>query len=105
MNLNPKSVAAILLREHDNVEQAIAYAGRMAQYCADNQSTMSVQYQDASQELKAWKMATYTNRTIDAFLASHHKKGGDHFTADMLRAWAADAGFPMDEGNTPTIEE
>jgi hypothetical protein len=55
MNLNPKSVAAILLREHDNVDQAIAYAERMAQYCADNRSTMAFEYQDAAQELKACK--------------------------------------------------
>jgi hypothetical protein len=57
-------------------------------------------------------MTTYTNRTINAtglaeihaFLASHHKKGGDHFTADMLRAWAADAEFQMSEGNDADIE-
>ena len=41
---------------------------------------------------------------IHAFLAASHKYGGDHFTADMLRAWAADAEFQMDEGNSPTIE-
>lgn len=53
-----------------------------------------------------------TTRTINAtgiqeiasFLATHHKLGGDHFTADMLRAWAADAEFQLDEGNSPTIE-
>ena len=28
---------------------------------------------------------------IQEFLADNHKLGGDHFTADMLRAWAADA--------------
>lgn len=57
-------------------------------------------------------MTTYTNRTINAaglaeiaaFLVAHHKKGGDHFTADMLSAWAADAERHLSEGNTPTIE-
>ncbi len=57
-------------------------------------------------------MAIYTNRTINAqglkeiqaFLAAHHKKGGDHFTADMLRAWAADAEFQLSEGNGADIE-
>lgn len=41
---------------------------------------------------------------IHAFLAANHKYGGDHFTADMLRAWAEDAEFQMSEGNSPTIE-
>lgn len=41
---------------------------------------------------------------ISAFLAEHHKKGGEHFTADMLRAWAADAEFQLAEGNSASIE-
>ena len=41
---------------------------------------------------------------IQAFLADNHKLGGDHFTADMLSAWAADAERHLSEGNTPTIE-
>lgn len=41
---------------------------------------------------------------IKEFLADSHKLGGDHFTADMLRAWAADAEFQLREGNTPSIE-
>lgn len=41
---------------------------------------------------------------IAAFLAEHHKLGGDHFTPNMLRAWAADAEFQLGEGNSPTIE-
>lgn len=57
-------------------------------------------------------MATYTNRTINAqglaeiraFLAAHHKKGADHFTPEMLRAWAADAEFQLSEGNSADIE-
>ena len=41
---------------------------------------------------------------IKEFLADNHKLGGDHFTSDMLRAWAADAEFQLREGNTPSIE-
>ena len=41
---------------------------------------------------------------IKEFLADSHKLGGDHFTSDMLRAWAADAEFQLREGNTPSIE-
>lgn len=41
---------------------------------------------------------------IHAFLAENHKKGGDHFDHDMLRAWAADAEFQLGEGNPATIE-
>ena len=41
---------------------------------------------------------------IKEFLAANHKEGGDHFTRDMLRAWAADAEFQLAEGNQATIE-
>lgn len=41
---------------------------------------------------------------IHAFLADHHKLGGDHFNRAMLRAWAADAEFQLGEGNTASIE-
>ncbi len=41
---------------------------------------------------------------IAAFLAANHKLGGDHFTPDMLRAWAADAEFSLAEGNGAVIE-
>lgn len=41
---------------------------------------------------------------IKEFLAGNHKKGGDHFTRDMLQAWAADAEFQLGEGNPATIE-
>ena len=61
--------------------------------------------------IKEQKMR-YTNYSINAaglaeihaFLAAHHKKGGDHFDRDMLRAWAADAERKLSEGNSPTIE-
>lgn len=54
-NLCSKSLAGILLREHDNIEQAIKYADRMAQRCADSRNLMAMEYQDASKELRAWK--------------------------------------------------
>jgi hypothetical protein len=41
---------------------------------------------------------------IQGFLGAHHKKGGDHFDEDMLRAWAADAEFCLSEGNPAIIE-
>jgi len=41
---------------------------------------------------------------IKGFLADNHKKGGDHFTPDMLHAWAADAEFQLGEGNSASIE-
>lgn len=41
---------------------------------------------------------------IHAFLAAHHKLGGEHFTPAMLRAWAADAEFQLAEGNPACIE-
>lgn len=43
-------------------------------------------------------------REIAAFLAETHKLGGDHFTDDMLRAWAADAEAQLAEGNGASIE-
>lgn len=53
--LDPASTAGILLREHDNVEQAIAYAERMAQRYADSRNMMALDYQNAAKELKEWK--------------------------------------------------
>ena len=53
--LDAKSIAGILLREHDNVEQAIRCAERMAQRYANSRSLMAIEYQDAAKELKAWK--------------------------------------------------
>ena len=41
---------------------------------------------------------------IKKFLAAHHKKGGDHFTREMLQSWAADAEFSLTEGNGASIE-
>lgn len=41
---------------------------------------------------------------IKEFLAANHKKGGDHFSREMLQAWAADAEFQLGEGNPASIE-
>lgn len=41
---------------------------------------------------------------IHSFLAEKHKLGGDHFSRDMLRAWAQDAEFQIGEGNPASIE-
>ena len=43
-------------------------------------------------------------KEIAAFLADNHNLGGEHFTPDMLRAWAADADFSLAEGNGAAIE-
>ena len=57
--LDTKSVAGILLREFDNVEQAIRYAERMAQRYADSRSLLALEYQAAAEELKAWKQSKH----------------------------------------------
>ena len=43
-------------------------------------------------------------KQIQQFLAEYHKKGGDHFNDEMLRAWAANAEFQLCEGNPASIE-
>ena len=53
--LEARCLAGILLREHDNLEQAIKYAERVAQRFADSRSLMAMEYQDAAKELRAWK--------------------------------------------------
>ena len=52
--LDAKTLAGILLREHDNVYQAINYASRMSQRYADSRNMMAMEYQTALEELKAW---------------------------------------------------
>lgn len=59
MALETKSLAGILLREHDNIDQAIKYAERMAQRCADSRSLMAIEYQDAAKDLKVWKQSKH----------------------------------------------
>ena len=41
---------------------------------------------------------------IKKFLSENHKLGGNHFTTEMLNAWAADAEFQTREGNPASIE-
>jgi len=43
-------------------------------------------------------------KEIKQFLSNNHKLGGAHFTQEMLYAWAANAEFQLEQGNTPTIE-
>lgn len=43
-------------------------------------------------------------KEIAEFLGNKHKLGGDHFTDDMIRAWAQDAEFQLGEGNQASIE-
>ena len=57
-------------------------------------------------------MTTFTQYSVNSegkkeilnFLAENHKKGGDHFTDEMLSAWAKDAEFQLSEGNPACIE-
>lgn len=53
--LDAKTISGILLREHDNIEQAIKYAERMSQRYADSRNMMAMEYQTALEELKTWK--------------------------------------------------
>ena len=53
--LDAKTIAGVLLREHDNIEQAIKYAERMSQRYADSRNMMAMEYQTALEELKTWK--------------------------------------------------
>jgi len=43
-------------------------------------------------------------KEIAQFLADNYKKGGAHFTPDMLAAWVQDAEFQLGEGNPASIE-
>ena len=55
--IDPKSTAGVLLREHDNLEQALAYARRKASTLAAIHSGMACDYfaaaNDLSKELDA----------------------------------------------------
>lgn len=57
--LEEKSLAGILLREHDNVEQAVRYAERKAQLLGAMGNAMACEYQDAAKELRAWKQSKH----------------------------------------------
>lgn len=41
---------------------------------------------------------------IRILLSRHHRLGGNHFTDDMILAWAKDVEFQLDEGNSPCFE-
>lgn len=43
-------------------------------------------------------------KEIRNFLALNHRLGGEHFTDEMIRAWARDAEFQIAEGNPAAIE-
>jgi len=54
-------------------------------------------------------MKTYTiNETglneIKTFLTNNHRLGGNHFSNDMIHAWAEEAEFQLNEGNDASIE-
>lgn len=59
---------------------------------------------DKEDEMKTYSINPTGLAEIHAFLAGCHKYGGEHFTSDMLRAWAAEAEFQLAEGNPPTVE-
>lgn len=41
---------------------------------------------------------------IATFLAENHTRGANYFTKDMLRAWADEADYKLQDGEAPTIE-
>ena len=49
------TTAAILLREHDNIEQAIHYAERKAQYLAAMGNAVGCDYALAVEQLRSYK--------------------------------------------------
>lgn len=49
--IDPKSTAGILLREHDSPKQALKYAKRMAKECTN--SVMAQEYAEAARQIKA----------------------------------------------------
>lgn len=49
--------AGIILREHDNVDQALRYAERMARWCAGSHPLAASEYSDAAEELRRYKLA------------------------------------------------
>lgn len=51
--ITPKSTAGILLREHDNVEQALRYAERKAQSLGAMNNAMALDYAEAAKQLRA----------------------------------------------------
>lgn len=50
--IDPKSIAGILLREHDNVEQALAYAERKAAALLAMHNAFGLDYAQAAEDLR-----------------------------------------------------
>jgi hypothetical protein len=50
--IDPKSTAGILLREHDNVAQALAYAERKAAFLLAMHNAIGLDYAKAAEELR-----------------------------------------------------
>lgn len=55
-------------------------------------------------KIKQYTVNSKGLKEIHRFLAENHKKGGDHFDEEMLRAWARSAEFQLSEGNSASIE-
>lgn len=51
--INPKSIAGVLLREHDNIEQAAGYAGRKARLLVEMGNGIGLDYAEAEWQLRA----------------------------------------------------
>lgn len=50
--INPKSTAGVLLREHDNVAQALAYAERKAKMLLAVHNPLGLDYAKAAEDLR-----------------------------------------------------
>lgn len=104
--LNPNALTAEDCRDLRSVLEDGAALAALAALSITDEDQEAVEAAHAALDERR---LTYTvNATglaeIKEFLADNHKLGGDHFTSDMLRAWAADAEFQLREGNTPSIE-
>lgn len=51
------TLAGIILREHDDIDQAIRFAERMARWCAGSHPQAAFEYSDATEELRRYKLA------------------------------------------------
>lgn len=50
--IDPKSTAGVLLREHDNVAQALAYAERKARFLLAMHNAIGLDYAKAAEDLR-----------------------------------------------------
>lgn len=55
-------------------------------------------------QLTTYKVNENGLQEIKAFLGENHKLGEAHFNHSMLRAWANESEFQLDQGNPATIE-